>query len=763
MVAVAAGPELIVNFIDDGNQYRPFLTSLSTGGYLVGWQDTSGLGSPPGDISDDVRFALYDTFGNRLTSGDTIANTQKLSSQFEGQGAALKDGKYVLVWTDDGATAPAGSVFTEANAGIKLQIFDADGTPSGDEVLVNPNSSSSALRQDQPSVAALQNGKIIVTWTTQDVNASSTTNISGRLFNSDGSPAGDEFTVNVQTLGDQENSTVHALSSGGFAVVWDDRESSLITGNETHTFIRFYNANGGAQGVPLEANSANSGDPQEVSFTELTDGRIVITWTENQTSAPGDASGSSVRARIYDPVTQGFGGSFRVNTRTSRDQNDAQIAALDHGQFVVVWTDDSRSGGDTSFQAVRMQVFDSTGAKVGSEILVNSESTFEQKNPVVTVLPDYRFVVAWEDNSQTGSDQMGYAIHSRIFDARIAGIDITGDAAGNDYVGSDFADVIRGQAGADQLFGGAGFDLLIGGKGRDRLQGDNGSDDLRGGTGNDILIGGNGNDTLDGNQGADKMIGGPGDDTYYVDDPGDVVIEKANEGIDTVKTTLSSYVLPNNVERLIFIGNGSFTGQGNKLDNTITGGDSDDLFKSDSGGADTFNGRGGLDTMDFRLSTKAVKLNLDTGVHGGAAAGDTFISIEKFYGSANADIMKGGSAAVTLFGMSGDDTLTGGNKSDTIQGGTGNDTMRGGGGADVFVFTEIILPPFGVGFGHDDIYGFQDGVDTLRFSTVIAQSIGNITISGNGTTDVMLQTLHGSVTLHAATAITITAADLDFF
>ena len=32
--------------------------------------------------------------------------------------------------------------------------------------------------------------------------------------------------------------------------------------------------------------------------------------------------------------------------------------------------------------------------------------------------------------------------------------------------------------------------------------------------------------------GADTMIGGAGNDTYIVDDAGDVVIENANEGIE---------------------------------------------------------------------------------------------------------------------------------------------------------------------------------------------------------------------------------------
>ena len=603
MAVVAYGPELIVNSITAGHQYRPFITALANGGFMIGWQDASGLGSPPGDISDDTRFATYDAFGIRQKPGvDTIANTQKLSAQQAGQAAAMTDGKFVVVWTDEGATAPLGSTFTEANGGVKLQIFNADGSKSGSEVLVNPNNSSSTLAQDQPSVSVLENGKIMVTWTSEIVGASGTTDIIGRLFNANGSPAGGQFTINTQLVGNQDNSTVHALSTGGFAVVWDDHESSAATGFQTKTFIRFYTAAGAAVGAPLEANAINSADPSQVSLTELSDGRIAISWTENQTVAPGDASGTSVKVRIYNPATLSFGPTINVNTTTSNDQNDAQIAALDHGQFVVVWTDASQAGADNSFAAVRMQVFSAAGAKVGAEILVNNQTTFDQKNPVVTVLDDFRFVVAWEDDNQTVGDLDGFSIHAQIFDARIAGITLDGNDDINNYVGSSFADTINGLGSADQIFGGGGADFLIGGGGKDFLSGDDGDDRLKGASGDDLLKGGLGNDVLDGQTGADRMLGAAGNDFYYVDNIGDQVVEKAGEGIDTVRTTLAALTLAANVENLEFIGTGSFNGTGNALANRITGGSSGDVLRGGAGN-DTIFGKAGADIFVYSETT----------------------------------------------------------------------------------------------------------------------------------------------------------------
>jgi len=53
-----------------------------------------------------------------------------------------------------------------------------------------------------------------------------------------------------------------------------------------------------------------------------------------------------------------------------------------------------------------------------------------------------------------------------------------------------------------------------------------------GGNGLDNLIVGNSQDNvIDGATGADTMIGGKGNDSYFIDNPGDKVVEQAGEGI----------------------------------------------------------------------------------------------------------------------------------------------------------------------------------------------------------------------------------------
>jgi Ca2+-binding RTX toxin-like protein len=150
-----------------------------------------------------------------------------------------------------------------------------------------------------------------------------------------------------------------------------------------------------------------------------------------------------------------------------------------------------------------------------------------------------------------------------------------------DAIGSDYNDVLWGDARGNGLEGGAGDDRLSG------LEGD------------DVLSGGNGADRLDGGRGADRMEGGSGDDTYQVDDAGDIVMEGADGGIDTVRSEVD-FVLGDHIERLYLTGSSAIAGTGNGLANILYGNAGDNLL-SGRGGADKLEGGGGADIFLFDM------------------------------------------------------------------------------------------------------------------------------------------------------------------
>ena len=69
------------------------------------------------------------------------------------------------------------------------------------------------------------------------------------------------------------------------------------------------------------------------------------------------------------------------------------------------------------------------------------------------------------------------------------------------------------------------------------------------------IFGNTGNNLINGGAGADAMSGGAGNDTYFVDNVADAVIEGAGQGNDAVFAFVN-YALTANVETLVLQGDG---------------------------------------------------------------------------------------------------------------------------------------------------------------------------------------------------------------
>jgi Ca2+-binding RTX toxin-like protein len=248
-------------------------------------------------------------------------------------------------------------------------------------------------------------------------------------------------------------------------------------------------------------------------------------------------------------------------------------------------------------------------------------------------------------------------------------------------------DPINGTTGADNLTGTANADVINGLAGNDTLSGL---------AGNDILDGGNGSDRLDGGLGADQLKGGKGNDTYVVDDTGDIVTELLDQGTDLVESSVT-YTLPDNVEKLTLTGTTAIDGTGNNLANTIKGNTANNILNGGTG-ADQLKGGTGDDTyivddiedivtelvdQGTDLVESSVTYTLPDNVEKLTLTGTTAI---KGTGNNLANTINGNSANNTLKGGKGNDLLIGNQGDDQLNGGAANDTLTGGLGADKFIY-----------------------------------------------------------------------------
>jgi Ca2+-binding RTX toxin-like protein len=127
------------------------------------------------------------------------------------------------------------------------------------------------------------------------------------------------------------------------------------------------------------------------------------------------------------------------------------------------------------------------------------------------------------------------------------------------------------------------------------LTGTAANDVLQGGSGADTLDGLGGNDYLNGKTGADRMSGGAGDDYFVVDNPGDVVVETAGEGSDSVEAWIT-WTLGADLEYLNLAGSANIDATGNALNNVLRGNGGANVL-SGLAGNDTLEGKGGNDVL----------------------------------------------------------------------------------------------------------------------------------------------------------------------
>ena len=239
---------------------------------------------------------------------------------------------------------------------------------------------------------------------------------------------------------------------------------------------------------------------------------------------------------------------------------------------------------------------------------------------------------------------------------------------------------------------------------------------IKGSTGNDKLVGDAGGNIIDGSLGADYMEGRTGDDTYYVDNSGDQVIEQANGGYDTVIASIS-YTLGDNFEQLKLSGTDNLSGTGNAQDNRLFGNSGNNAL--DGGlGADMMFGGDGDDTY-------VVDNGNDRIFEADNQGNDTVVaSMSYTLGTNIENLTLSGTDAINATGNELNNILTGNDGDNKLDGQTGADTMQGGKGNDIYFVDNA---------GDNVVENINEGNDTVYSSVdyALTANVENL-ILGNG-------------------------------
>ncbi len=601
------------------------------------------------------------------------------------------------------------------------------------------------------------------------------------------------------------NDGVNRLDGGaGNDFLYGEGGADVLTGGAGSDTASYVGSLAGLR-VSLENPAVNTGDASGDSFDSIEN----LEGSEYNDELTGDANNNILDGAPGDDILRGRAGNDTLIGGAGAD-------VLDGGDG----SDTASYSGSTSAVQVDLSgALSSTGGDAEGDTFIDVENLIGSRYSDVlrgdagaNTLDGGRGNDRLEGGAGAdrliGGDGQDIADYSRS-DAAVnvdlsTGTATGGDAAGDvlqsieGVSGSEFDDVLKGDASANVLEGNGGDDKLTGGSGNDRLYGGAGNDQLFGGGGADLIDGGAGvdsvnyssltravqivlndaggtvtstggeaegdlittvenavgtayNDSLLGNSAANRLEGGDGDDTLDGGAGADMLL--GGDGNDTASYARSL----NGVSASLISGSGS---RGEALGDVFTsienlsGGAFDDVLVGDdaanklfgAAGNDVLEGRDGADMLDGGLgsdtavyanSTAAITINLATGLaQGGEAQGDTLISIENITGTAYNDVLIGDAAANTLDGGAGDDRLTGAAGADVLIGGDGRDVASY---ANSSGGVQVNLTT-GIGLGADAAGDVLSGIEDLQgsaFNDTLVGTAGVNRLDGGAGDDIL--------------------------
>lgn len=348
-----------------GDQWDPELGSDSLGNFKITWLDYSpDQGRICGQLYTAAGLAIGENF---LIYPDSSDIKQTWSDM-----AVNSAGDFVIVWV--GAR--------DLDRNLYMRIFRADGTPAGDVIQVNDDTTDA--RQYFPEVAINSHGYIVIAWNDSRDNSQ---NIYGQRFTPNGISAGNNFRV--------FEGPDHP-AEGECAVAIDDSGRFIITAVDDYYFDLI--------GQRFNQDGERLGDLFTVNDTELVNGAsypaidaersggFIITWVDLRNDY----------INIYIQRYRDDGAPLDSNLRVTQntDNNwifDPEISINENGNFIISWED---YDGQVSDIFARLFLANGTPYDISFQVPANAGS--DQKAPSIKMVGNHIYS-AWMDNRGSSS------------------------------------------------------------------------------------------------------------------------------------------------------------------------------------------------------------------------------------------------------------------------------------------------------------------------------------------------------------------------
>jgi len=342
-------------------------------------------------VWEDWRRGTSDIFMKRFDRNALVLSEDRMVNDSTG---FLYRGKPELACAPEGHFMVVWEDARENLLHIYAQLFDSSGSPVGENFKVN---CANQTNNSTPDCDVSARGNFVVVWCSREGSAK---NIYGRLFSSSGEPLDTCFKVNDDTLDvDHLSPRVSMDSSGAFVVAWQDRREG-----QDRIYLQRFSPDGTRIGSNFPVYSENPTNPQYNVDLDLNQkGDFVIAWTESY------AGSTQIILQRYDSSGTAIGGNIEVVDDPSASPDAPKIKLTDDGYFVVEWTDHRSQGTDIYFQTFL------NGVPQGPNQRVNTDpGNALQDSPDMDLWNLYLYSV-WRDNRIPG---LGFSIFFNVLNYR---------------------------------------------------------------------------------------------------------------------------------------------------------------------------------------------------------------------------------------------------------------------------------------------------------------------------------------------------------
>ncbi|RYD63815.1 MAG: hypothetical protein EOP58_10735, partial [Sphingomonadales bacterium] len=263
-----------------------------------------------------------------------------------------------------------------------------------------------------PITTTLANGDMAVVWRSAGSNPDSLENVNLQIVAPNGNPRTGVIIAGIANgdTGSASNPDIAVLSNGRLVITWD----RLFDGSQNGIAARIFEPDGTPAGAQFQVNTAILASQIGPKVTALANGGFIVGWSDpsqGEGGATGDADQNAVKAQYFDAAGARVGGEILVNTDTAASQTLKAITTLANGNVLLVWEGFAIPGiglpGNSA--DIRAQILSPTGGFVGGEFVVNANVAETQRSPEAVALANGNFAILWK----TGDFDAGF----RVFDA----------------------------------------------------------------------------------------------------------------------------------------------------------------------------------------------------------------------------------------------------------------------------------------------------------------------------------------------------------